>query len=131
MQINGLFIGFGVDNVAVFAAVFFRIMMDKNINQIKSPGRGRFAEFLSLSPLALFLCLYLSASLMSGDFYKIPVSVVFMLSAIYAIAIFGGSSLRERLEVFSSGATDTNILLMIGYLFLPEASPSARKMRDA
>ncbi len=103
--------------------------MDKNINQTKYPGRGRFAEFLSLSPLALFLCLYLSASLMAGDFYKIPVSVVFMLSAIYAIAIFGGSSLRERLEVFSSGATDTNILLMIWIFIL--AGGFAQCAKDA
>ena len=34
----------------------------------------------ALSPLVVFLCLYLVASLLINDFYKIPITVAFMVS---------------------------------------------------
>lgn len=32
----------------------------------------------ALSPLAVFLCLYLVTSLVAGDFYKVPIAVAFL-----------------------------------------------------
>lgn len=45
---------------------------------------------LALSPLILFITLYLALSIAAGDFYKVPMTVVFLISSIYAIAISGG-----------------------------------------
>lgn len=82
-----------------------------------SPARG----WLALSPLAVFLCLYLVVSLCVGDFYKMPVSVAFLASAVYAIAISTGMPLRKRVDIFTAGAADTNILQMIWIFVLAGA----------
>ena len=41
----------------------------------------------ALSPLVVFLCIYLLTSLLINDFYKIPITVAFMFSSIYAIML--------------------------------------------
>ena len=41
----------------------------------------------ALSPLVLFLVLFLGVSIVSGDFYKVPVTVAFLVSSVYAIAL--------------------------------------------
>ena len=35
----------------------------------------------ALSPLAVFLCLYLVTSLLVNDFYKVPITVAFLASS--------------------------------------------------
>ncbi len=77
--------------------------------------------FLALSPLLVFLVLYLGGSLVMGDFYKIPVTVAFMLSSVYAIATLRGMPLTQRIERFSAGAGDKNLLLMIWIFVLAGA----------
>ena len=74
----------------------------------------------SLSPLAVFLCLYLITSLLVNDFYKVPITVAFLLSSCYAIAITRGLKLEQRIYQFSVGAGNKNILLMIWIFVLAE-----------
>ena len=40
----------------------------------------------ALSPLAVFLCMYLVTSLIINDFYKVPITVAFMVASIYSVA---------------------------------------------
>ena len=75
----------------------------------------------ALSPLIVFLCLYLVTSLIVGDFYKMPITVAFLASSVYAVAITTGAPLKERISLFSSGAGDTNIMLMIWIFILAGA----------
>lgn len=42
---------------------------------------------LALSPLLVFIFIYLFTSIVAGDFYKMPITVAFMLSSIYAVSI--------------------------------------------
>ena len=49
---------------------------------------------------------------MAKDFYKVPVVAVFLLASAYAILITRGG-LEERVAVFSRGAGNGNVLLMI------------------
>ena len=42
---------------------------------------------LAISPLLVFITLYLVTSIIAGDFYKVPISVAFMISGIYAVTI--------------------------------------------
>ena len=42
---------------------------------------------IALSPLVVFILFYLVTSIIAGDFYKIPITVAFMVSSIYAIII--------------------------------------------
>ena len=47
---------------------------------------GNRKGLLALSPLFVFIVLYLVTSIVSGDFYKVPITVAFMVSSIFAIA---------------------------------------------
>lgn len=77
---------------------------------------------LALSPLAVFLGLYLVTSLIAGDFYKVPITVAFLASSVYAILVTGrGEPLAERIRGFSEGASHPNIMLMIWIFVLAGA----------
>lgn len=82
---------------------------------------SRTRGLLALSPLAVFLLLYLATSLIIGDFYKMPISVAFVAASAYAVAITRGHTLRQRIDIFSSGAADPNIMQMIWIFVLAGA----------
>lgn len=76
---------------------------------------------MALTPLLLFLALYLVTSLVVGDFYKMPIAVAFVVASVYATCLLKGRTLQERVEVFSHGAADSNILQMIWIFILAGA----------
>lgn len=78
-------------------------------------------RFLALTPLLVFLGLYLVTSLIVGDFYKMPIAVAFVVASVYAVCLLRGKSVQERVEVFSAGAADQNILQMIWIFILAGA----------
>ncbi|MBR0274478.1 MAG: Na+/H+ antiporter NhaC family protein [Bacteroidaceae bacterium] len=86
---------------------------------------------LSLSPIFVFLTIYVVASIVVGDFYKVPISVAFLLTSIYAIAITRGLPLRERITLFSRGAGQPDILLMIWIFILAGAFAASAKAMGA
>ena len=51
-------------------------------------------------------------SIVAGDFYKMPITVAFVISSIVAIAISKGGKLSNRIEQFCRGAANSNIMLM-------------------
>lgn len=79
---------------------------------------------LALSPIAVFLLLYVVVSVVTGDFYKMPLSVAFIVAAMWAIVITRGKSLSERIDIFSKGAANPNILYMI-WIFVMAGAFSA------
>ena len=82
----------------------------------------------ALLPLIFFLAVYVGLSVLAGDFYAIPVTVAFMLTAIVAVALSRGT-LKHRIKVFSRGSGTGNILLMIWIFILAGAfAHSAREM---
>ena len=81
----------------------------------------------ALSPLLVFLCLYLVVSLIVDDFYKVPITVAFLVSSVYAIAITKGLSLNERVMQFSQGAANKNVMLMIWIFVLAGAFAQSAK----
>lgn len=83
--------------------------------------------WLALSPLFVFLCIYLISSVAVGDFYAIPISAAFLLASIYGILICRGKSLEERISVFSEGAGNRNVLLMIWIFVLAGAFAATAK----
>ena len=87
--------------------------------------------WLALSPLFVFLCLYLVSSIIANDFYKIPISAAFLLASIYGILICRGKSLEERVSVFSRGAGNRNVLLMIWIFILAGAFAATAKQIGA
>ena len=93
----------------------------------KKKGQG----FLALSPLVVFVCLYLITSLLVHDFYKVPITVAFLFSSIYAISISKGTTLNKRVEIFSRGAGSSNVMLMLWIFILAGAFASTAKSMGA
>ena len=82
---------------------------------------------LALSPLVVFLCAYLISSIIAHDFYCIPISSAFLIASVYALIISKGSSLEEKVSIFSQGAGNKNVLLMIWIFVMAGAFASTAK----
>lgn len=74
---------------------------------------NRLKALIALSPVAVLLAVYLLASILAGDFYKIPISVAFVVAAVYGAFLLKGMKLKERIKVFSIGAANPDIMYMI------------------
>lgn len=85
---------------------------------------------LALSPLVVFVTLYLVTSIIAGDFYKVPITVAFLAASVYAVAITRGK-LIKRINVFSRGAGSAEMLLMIWIFVLAGAFANTAKMMGA
>ena len=83
---------------------------------------------IALSPLVVFILFYLVTSIIAGDFYKIPITVAFMVSSIYAIIICGGKPLMKRIDTYSRGAATEQMMLMIWIFVLAGAFAHSAKM---
>ena len=92
---------------------------------------GRNTGLLALSPLVVFLSLYLVSSLVAGDFYKVPISVAFVVASAYAVLITRKMKLADRLDRFSAGAAHKNIMLMIWIFVLAGAFAASAKAMGA
>ena len=88
------------------------------------------SAFLALSPLLVFLFFYLVTSIVLKDFYKVPITVAFMVSSIYAVFTLKGS-INHRVKVFSTGAGDSNLMLMLWIFILAGAFASSAKSMGA
>ncbi len=97
-------------------------VMDKPTQRI-SLGRG----LLALSPLAVFIVLFLVLSLLKSDFYAVPITVAFLLSSIYSVFLLRGCGTDERVRVFSQGASHPDLLMMIWIFILAGAFASTAK----
>ena len=82
---------------------------------------------IALSPLMVFIAFYLVTSIFAGDFYKIPITVAFMVSSIYAIIISSGSPLTNRINIYSRGAATEQMMLMIWIFVLAGAFAHSAK----
>lgn len=81
----------------------------------------------ALSPLLVFIVLYLVTSIVARDFYKVPITVAFMVASIYAVATSGKMSLQKRIESYSRGAGSGNLLMMLWIFVLAGAFANAAK----
>lgn len=79
------------------------------------------AGLVALSPVALFLCLYLVVSVVIGDFYKMPIAVALGIASIWSVAIYRGQPLVKRIDTYSGAAANTDILYMIWVFVLAGA----------
>lgn len=76
---------------------------------------------LALSPMLVFMVVYLVGSLLAGDFYKVPLTVAFLTASAYAVCITPKLKLKERVAIFSRGAGDENMMLMVWIFILAGA----------
>lgn len=111
------------------------IIPDKYMTDLTENVRKMWKEYdnrpmggwLALSPLLVFLCIYFISSIIAQDFYKIPISAAFLIASIYGIFICRGKSIDQRIAIFSEGAGNKNVLLMIWIFVLAGAFATTAK----
>lgn len=86
---------------------------------------------IALLPLVVFLGIYLIGSVVAGDFYKIPITVAGMIASVVAVMMMRGMTLTERVDSYSRGATEPNIMLMIWIFVLAGAFAASTKQMGA
>ena len=86
---------------------------------------------MALMPLLVFLCLYLVTSIIVNDFYKVPITVAFLVASVYAVATTKGLSLNDRIIQYSGGAANKNIMMMIWIFVLAGAFAQSAKAMGA
>lgn len=84
----------------------------------------------SLSPLLVFLVLYLATSIIAQDFYKVPITVAFLVSALYALWLTKGSA-DTRMKIFAKGAGNNQMVLMVLIFILAGAFAASAKAMGA
>ncbi len=82
---------------------------------------------LALSPLIVFIVLYLTLSIVAGSFSRVPMTVVFLIASVYAIAISKDFSMRQRIDIYSKGASTPNLVLMLWIYVLAGAFAQSAK----
>lgn len=102
--------------------------LSKSVKQKWQSYEGRpVGGFLAVSPVIAFLAIYLISSVAACDFYRIPISAAFLAASVYSIVICRGKTLEQRITVFSEGAGNRNVLLMIWIFVLAGAFASTAK----
>lgn len=88
---------------------------------------------LALSPLFLLIVLIVAFTVYSVDIShqdtSLSLTVAFMISSIYAVAISGGMPVRKRVDTYSKGAGANNLMLMLWiYVLAGSFAASAKAM---
>lgn len=88
---------------------------------------------LALSPLFLLIVLIVAFTVYSVDAShkdtNLSLTVAFMISSIYAIAISGGMPIKSRVDTYSKGAGANNLMLMLWiYVLAGSFAASAKEM---
>lgn len=81
----------------------------------------------ALFPLLVFLVVYVGLSIIAGDMYAVSVIIPFSAAAFTAILMNRKESLNEKIEIFCSGAGDSNVILMILIFILAGAFAQVAK----
>lgn len=102
--------------------------------------------WLAVSPLLLMVVLFLVLGIAAGDFNKVPLVIVFIISSAYALFITnqpdatrpaepelhrGLLPIAERVSVFSRGAGEKNLMMMIWIFILAGAFAASAKQMGA
>ena len=86
---------------------------------------------LALSPLIVFLLLYLFLSLVADDFYAVPLTVAFLAASLYSLFIMRGLSFGKRFERLAEGAASPSVMQMLWIFILAGAFAATAKQMGA
>lgn len=78
---------------------------------------NKITSFWALSPLIVFVVLFIGTGISTGNFEFLPLNVAILIAAIFACAMYPKTSLTKKLDIFTKGAGHPNILLMV-FVFL-------------
>ena len=86
---------------------------------------------VALIPFVIFAVFYLGLSLASGDFYKVPMVIAFLVASASAFALHPLSKLEENMQIYTKGMGDSNIMMMCLIFILAGAFASVAKATGA
>lgn len=95
---------------------------------------------LAISPLFVIVLLFLGLGVAWGDFYKVPLIIVFVLAAAYALFITRRSEgpeervplgVVDRVRIFSHGAGNSSLMMMLWIFLLAGAFAEGAKQLGA
>ena len=90
---------------------------------------------LALSPLILLIAMIALFTVYSAEEShkdtSLSLTVAFMISSIYAVAISGGMPIRKRIDTYSRGAGANNLMLMLWIYVLAGAFAASAKAMGA
>lgn len=67
----------------------------------------------ALFPFIVFLCLFIGSGIVLDDFYAFPVIVAIAISGVVAIAMNRQETLNNKIEIFTKGAGNPSVMLMV------------------
>ena len=85
----------------------------------------------ALSPLIVFLLLYLFLSLAADDFYAVPLTVAFLAASLYSLFIIKGESISQRFAHLAEGAASPGVMQMLWIFILAGAFAATAKQMGA
>lgn len=86
---------------------------------------------LSLSPMLVLVILIVGFSLYYHDAYKVPVVIVFIITAIVSLLTLKNTPLSKRISIFSESAGQSDLMLMVWIFILAGAFASSAKAMGA
>ncbi len=81
----------------------------------------------ALVPFIVFLLLFLGSGIITGDFYEFPVLVAIVIASATALAMNRNETFNSKVEIFTKGAGDSNIMLMVMIFLLAGAFSETTK----
>lgn len=87
------------------------------------------SSFWALSPLIVFVALFIGSGIITSDFNFLPINVALLISTVFAFIIYPKTNLTKKIDIFTKGAGHPNILLMVFvFLFAGAFSETAEAM---
>ena len=84
----------------------------------------------TLSPLLVFLAIYLGMGIIVGDFSRVPITVAFLFSTIYAL-LMTKETVAKRMRILSLGVANKDVIYMIWIFLLAGAFAQSAKAMGA
>jgi Na+/H+ antiporter NhaC len=88
-------------------------------------------NLFALFPFVVFLVLFIGAGVVTGDFYKFPVIVAILIAASISLVMNRKESLTKKVEVFTKGAGNADVMLMVLIFLLAGAFSEVTKKMGA
>ncbi|WP_430809402.1 MULTISPECIES: Na+/H+ antiporter NhaC family protein [unclassified Carboxylicivirga] len=85
----------------------------------------------ALLPIGVFIVIYLAPGLVSGDFYKMPIIIPFLIAAFIALFMAPGNTTASKMEEFSKGMGHSGIVMMCLIFMLAGAFANLAKTMGA
>ena len=66
----------------------------------------------ALVPFLVFAAFYVGLSVWANDFYKVPMVIAFLVASAVSLALNSKKALAEKIDMYSFGMGETNIMMM-------------------